>query len=297
MTVTQDALPPDISLIIATLHDDGDLALCLDSLVKLTPGAAFEVIVVDQNGDDRLVELIASFSDHLTIIHKRVDFQHANRARNLGAQLASGTWLGFPDDDCQFYPDTLVEISRLTANTKVEMVMGVIVDLGGKFLHPRDLKPITLTHWTVFTHTSESALYVNAIGFFEVGGFDDNFGPGARYPAAECLDLQNRMLSRLELNQAIYSPKIKLKHPIKMPPWNRWALRRSYSYACGSGAVVAKHFTIPMAYYGISRIAANLIKAAHALIRLQGWESLSRVAAAIGMMRGFNSYALAAFKK
>lgn len=49
---------PRYSLIIATLHDQGDLALCLASLASQVDAPDFEVIIVDQNGDDRLVSLV-----------------------------------------------------------------------------------------------------------------------------------------------------------------------------------------------------------------------------------------------
>ena len=105
---------PHCSLVIATLRDDGDLEPCLASLVKQQDAPTFEVIVVDQNGDDRLVGVIARFAGRLDIRHEQVDFRSATRARNLGARLARGIWLGFPDDDCQLLADALGEVQRLS---------------------------------------------------------------------------------------------------------------------------------------------------------------------------------------
>jgi hypothetical protein len=51
-----------------------------------------EVIVVDQNGDDRLVALLAPFAERLALQHLRVDFRGASRARNLGPVRGARAW-------------------------------------------------------------------------------------------------------------------------------------------------------------------------------------------------------------
>lgn len=78
------------SLVIATLEDNGDLALCLESLAAMHEGESFEAIVVDQNDDDRLVSLLSDFSKHFPIRHERVSFRNASKARNHGARIAQG---------------------------------------------------------------------------------------------------------------------------------------------------------------------------------------------------------------
>ena len=67
LLIKVDAMEFQYSFVIATLHDNGDLEYCLASLVELKSGSRFEVIIIDQNEDDRLVEVVARFSDRLTI--------------------------------------------------------------------------------------------------------------------------------------------------------------------------------------------------------------------------------------
>ena len=64
-------------------------------------------------------------------MHHQVAFQAASRARNLGVQHARGEWVGFPDDDCQFMPDTLIEIERLTRQSQISVVTGQTTDASG----------------------------------------------------------------------------------------------------------------------------------------------------------------------
>ena len=49
--------PPRLSLIVATLGREAELSRCLGSLAAQT-SRDFEVVVVDQNADDRLAALL-----------------------------------------------------------------------------------------------------------------------------------------------------------------------------------------------------------------------------------------------
>ena len=241
------------SLIIATLNDSGCLSRLLASLSQLEPGPTFEVIIVDQNSDDRLAHLIAHFSDKFEIVHLRVPFRGANRARNVGARTARGNWFGFPDDDCEFLPDTLLEVDRIRADPRVHVVTGQTIDENGdpNVLHWKQ-EPTEFTPWTMFACLTEATLFVRKESFLAAGGFDERFGPGTFYPAAEGIDLMNRLFAIAWRMKACYSPRIKLRHPTKIPPWNRWAVGRFYAYACGDGALIAKNPQPHILYLGIS---------------------------------------------
>jgi len=174
------------SIIIATLHDDGELTLCLDSLTKLNKEPCFEVIIVDQNNDDRLIEVIKLYTNRLDIRHHQVAFKAASRARNLGAQLARGEWVGFPDDDCQFMPDTLIEIEKLARQSQIRVITGQTVDESGSPNLVRwQQEPTFFSRWTMFGCLVEATMYVRRDLFLKVHGFDERFGPGAPFPAAE----------------------------------------------------------------------------------------------------------------
>jgi glycosyltransferase involved in cell wall biosynthesis len=275
------------SLVIATLHDDGDLAHCLRSLTELTDPPEFEVIVVDQNGDDRLAGVIADHAGRLEIVHERVAYRGASRARNHGARLARGAWVGFPDDDCRLLSDTLHEVARLSADPALRVVTGQTIDDQDA---PNVLRwrreTIRFTRWNMFGCLTEATLFVDKACFLEAGGFDERFGPGAAFPAAEGIDLMNRLFQRYGDGLACYSPQVRMRHPSKIPPWSRWAVGRFYAYAQGDGALIAKSPRPHMLYWGARTLASALLQT----LLFRGWRSLAFGARVAGLLRGFVAY-------
>lgn len=250
------------SFVIATLDDAGDLVPCLESLLGLesTEGGV-EVVVVDQNGDDRLLALLAPFAERLALRHVRVDFRGASRARNLGARLAQGAWVSFPDDDCVLQPDVLKQVVAVLADPDVKVVTGQTVDEAGR---PNLLRwgseRMALTPWNMFACLTEATLFVQRELFLAVGGFDEFFGPGAPYPAAEGVDLMQRLLAHPGGGLAVYHPAVRLQHPSKIPPWNDWAVSRFYSYAIGDGAVVAKNRSANLHWWAFRTLGSAVLQ-------------------------------------
>jgi glycosyltransferase involved in cell wall biosynthesis len=279
-----DPIEIQYSLIIATLHDNGDLEYCLSSLVELKSGPRFEVIIIDQNQDDRLVEVVAHFSNRLTITHKQVLFRSASRARNLGAELARGLWVGFPDDDCQLFPEILIEVERIACDSQVYVISGQTVDILGA---PNILRwrqhQVDFDCWTMFGCLTEATLFVRRDAFIQIKGFDERFGPGAPFPAAEGIDMMNRLFAEFGDMKACYSPLVRMRHPTKVPPWNRWAVGRFYEYAIGDGALIAKNLQPHILYWGVRMIFSASIQ----ILAFRGWRSLAFAARLIGLFRGF----------
>jgi glycosyltransferase involved in cell wall biosynthesis len=275
------------SLVIATLHDEGDLALCLQSLLEQQVAPWLEVIVVDQNGDDRLVSVLASFADRLTLVHKQVDFRGACRARNLGAHLATGEWLGFPDDDCELLPQTLREVTRIAQNRQVHVITGRTVDQDGNtnVLRWKD-KAEQFDRWTMFGCLTEATLFVRRDLFLKAGGFDERFGPGAQFPAAEGIDLMNRVFEQIGAGIAFYSPHVIMRHPTKIPPWNRWAVSRFHQYAIGDGALIAKTPRMHMLFWGARTLVAALLQ----VLTFNRWRSMAFAARVVGLAKGFVAF-------
>ena len=94
-----------VSLIVATLNRVKELERLLSSLERQSY-KDFEVIVVDQNLDDRLLPILQE--------HPAVQVRHLrsepglSRARNIGLRAAKGDIIALPDDDC-WYPDQLLK--------------------------------------------------------------------------------------------------------------------------------------------------------------------------------------------
>ncbi|MFM2275384.1 MAG: hypothetical protein RL211_1256 [Pseudomonadota bacterium] len=278
---------PRYSLVIATLDDCGDLGNCLASLVALNPGPEFEVIVVDQNDDTQLIGLIAQFSKKLNLVHEHVPYHNASRARNSGARLARGEWLAFPDDDCELMPDVLNEAERLTVDSRVMVVTGQTIDPAGvpNVLRWRQ-EPQEFTCRTMFGCLTEATLFVRRDIFLAVQGFDQRFGPGGTFPAAEGIDLMNRLFTRFGDGRACYSPRIRMRHPTKIPPWNAWAVGRFHRYALGDGALIAKNPQSHMLSWGLRTAVTATLQA----LTFRGWRSLAYAARLTGLFAGFIAF-------
>jgi glycosyltransferase involved in cell wall biosynthesis len=279
-----------ISLVIATLNDSGDLVRCLESLCRQQEPPAFEIIIVDQNPTNALAATAAGFACRLRIIYKHTSFQGASRARNLGAMLARGSWLGFPDDDCELLPNALREVQSSAADPAVQVITGQTVDPDGlpNILRWRK-EPFRYDRWTMFACLTEATLFVRSSSFFLAGGFDQRFGPGAPYPAAEGVELMNRLFKRMTPGQAFYNPAIQMRHPTKIPPWDRAAVLRYHSYAIGDGALIAKNPEMHILNWGMR----TLVRAALHTASLDGWQSVAYLARVLGLLRGFLAYKFA----
>jgi len=282
-----------ISLVVATLNDSGDLVHCLESLCRQQDPPAFEIIIVDQNPTNDLAATAVKFASRLRIVYKHTTFQNASRARNLGAMLARGSWLGFPDDDCEILPRALCEVRCSSADTAVQVITGQTVDVDGL---PNILRwkkePFRYDRWTMFGCLTEATLFVRRKTFFLVGGFDQRFGPGAPFPAAEGVELMNRLFKRMAPGQAFYNPAIQMRHPTKVPPWNRSAVSRYHSYAIGDGALIAKSPELHILNWGMR----TLIRAALQTATLDGWQSAAYFARLVGLLRGFLAYKFASLR-
>ncbi|SMB24533.1 Glycosyl transferase, family 2 [Sterolibacterium denitrificans] len=271
------------SLVIATLQDDGELECCLASMPAPADGPDFEVVVVDQNGDGRLDDVVRRHAENLEIVHVRVDFRGLNRARNVGARVARGEWLGFPDDDCQLFPDTLLALERLIADPTVGVATGRTVDTSGASSVLRwRRQSCDFGRWTMFGCLTEAVFFVQRSVFMRAGGFDERFGPGAAFPAAEGIELMDRLFALMENRRACYDPAIRMRHPQKVPPWNRWAAARFHAYAIGAGAVVAKRPSPHLIYWGARIVAGALARALFS----RGWKRAAYAARARGFFTG-----------
>jgi hypothetical protein len=74
-----------------------------------------------------------------------------------------------------------------------------------------------------------------------------------------------------------------MRHPTKIPPWNRWAVCRFYEYAIGDGALIAKNPQPHMLYWG----ARTIFSAIRQVLFFRGWRSVAFAGRLIGLIRGF----------
>ena len=126
-----------------------------------------------------------------------------SRARNFGVAHAEGEWIAFTDDDCVPSAEWLSELVRAIRERNAEGATGAVLPLPD--VRP-GLVPVSsrtdprrrvfgpgnrLAPWEIGTGGN----LLLARPLFEcAGGFNVVFGPGARYRAAEDIDLLDRVV-------------------------------------------------------------------------------------------------------
>lgn len=114
-----------ITVIIPTYNRADNMALVLASLDCQTKNPD-EVIVVDDGGSDRTLEVVSQYTKRLNIRyiwHPHAGFQ-AGLSRNEGARLARGDSLLFIDSDVLLNPKALVHYSNLVEANPTAVIAG-----------------------------------------------------------------------------------------------------------------------------------------------------------------------------
>jgi glycosyltransferase involved in cell wall biosynthesis len=235
------------SLILATLNRTAEVGYFLQSLDAQTY-RNFELIVVDQNPDDRLLEFIEPYQNRFPILHLR-SAKGLSKARNVALKHISGDIVAFPDDDCAYAPQLLQRIAEFFTNhPEWNGAIGRAVDQQGTDSSGRwddeagQITPINVwrrgTSFTIFLRQSTVAV---------LGPFDENLGVGANTPWGSGEDIDYLLRA---INAGLYyDPAITVVHPIQVaqpqvvqPQINEdKSFFKTYAYAMGRGRVLRKH--------------------------------------------------------
>lgn len=163
------------SLILATVGRTEDVANFLAHLASQSY-RSFELIVVDQNQDDRLVSVLEEYAPQFPIQHCKSAIG-LSRARNVGLERATGNVIVFPDDDCWYSPDLLERVARiLVANPDLDGVTGRPIDNSFSRFH-RTSGPIDKHN--VFLRCTSFTIFLRSRVVETVGKFDEGLGLGS----------------------------------------------------------------------------------------------------------------------
>lgn len=101
-----------------TINVTTELDLFLKSL-KAQTYKNFELIVVDQNEGYDVFEIVKNYEEDFKIKYVRSDEKGLSLNRNRGLVLMEGEIAGFPDDDCEYQPDTLEKVISFFKRKKI----------------------------------------------------------------------------------------------------------------------------------------------------------------------------------
>lgn len=229
------------SLVLATLGRTTELQRFLNSL-DAQSYRNFELIVVDQNGDDRLVPVLAPYKGRLAMVHLR-SAKGLSRARNVGLRQITGDLVVFPDDDC-WYPDDLLRqvVEVFDQHKTLDGVTGRSADEIGRISQgnfPSKMQWVDLE--SVWHCGISYTIFLRRATVERVGAFDESLGIGAGTPwgAGEETDFLVRALQDGAV--MLYDPAVTVHHPTKTDAIDEQLLKRAFSYGCGWGRVLRKH--------------------------------------------------------
>lgn len=232
---------PIFSLILATKDRVIETHRFMESLLDQS-GVSFEIIIVDQNNDNRLLPLIEMFRSKLHIIHLR-STPGISHARNEGLKIAKGKIIAFPDDDC-WYPKNILDYVKnfLDMNPEIHGLTGIPVESNlkpnyGNWAHHRKFIK-SLNAWTCGCSIT---IFLKREIVDRVGFFDENIGVGAstRWQSGEETDYLIRAIK--EDFCILYDPKFVVFHPNKAVGYTSGYRLRTRMYSMGFGRVLKKN--------------------------------------------------------
>jgi glycosyltransferase involved in cell wall biosynthesis len=228
------------SLVVGTLGRTHELERLLNSLERQTC-RDFELIVVDQNADDRLAPILHASEREIKIKHLRCA-PGLSRARNVGLAAATGDVLCFPDDDCWYGQDVLAVASELFGkHAEWDGIVGNSVDEAGEATLPwRDREGI-LSLAMSWRRSISYAIFLRAQVIRTIGGFNETLGVGSGTPWGSGED-NDLVLRALKAGFTIlYKPDLCVHHPRLYPNADEAGRKKRYGYALGDGKLLQQH--------------------------------------------------------
>jgi glycosyltransferase involved in cell wall biosynthesis len=274
---------PSLDLVVATVDRVDELGHLLDSLERQTH-RGFRLLVVDQNGDDRLGEVLGAHAS-LDVVRLRSG-RGLSRARNAALGDVSGSVVAFPDDDCTFPDDVLERVGRrFAAEPALDGLTGRAVDAAGQSGQSWSPNGAILTRDNLWNRAISFTIFLRAGVIARVGGFDERLGLGSGTPwsSGEEIDYLVRAIehgARIE-----YDPSLVVVHGDKTPSGD--ALAAIGARDGGSvGYILRKHA------YPLRTVARMLVRPAGgvllALVRGDRTRMRFHAATLRGRLRGYS---------
>lgn len=256
-----------VSAVICT-RDRPDLIGQAVTSVLANRYRSFDLLVVDQSGDDRSGEIVRD----LMAAHPRLRYLHSptpglSRAYNTAIRETRGAILAFTDDDCIAPPDWIASIARaFEADPHMDLMYGQVLlpaALADQAGHVPTLpidKVENLSRRDTFRIYGMGANYAARRALFErVGGFDEALGGGGPLKSSQDFDLQYRAYVAGAVTGL--RPEVRVEHYGLRAPEQWPATQRAYGV--GDGAFYFKHvrcgdlFALRLLLARLSRLAVR----------------------------------------
>ena len=265
------------SLVIATCGRTTELTRLLSS-VLCQRRDDIEVILVDQNADNRLTPVIEEFQARLMMRHLRTEKRNVSAARNLGLGVAQGEIVAFPDDDC-WYPESLLDgvdqWFKMSPQYSV-LAVGAVDDQGLPSGNRWIQSSCDITPWNSLRTTFCSSLFLSAVEERRRVGFDPMLARG------EETDFILRLLSTGLRGR--FDRRLCIRHPRRDMMSGTVSKERAISYGAGMGRLVRRH---SLAVLWTALVIYDLVRAGVVVLRGRPGDAAFCFAHATGLFKGF----------
>ena len=248
------------SLVMATLGRSSEIERLFESLVA-QHYQNFELLVIDQNEDDRVSRLVEAFKDRLEIIYLRSE-KGLSRARNVGLKHVSGDVVCFPDDDCWYRPDTLEFVAeQFRRDPALRGLTGCSVDANGVPSQGRwATEALAVNRYNIWTCATSYTIFLHVEAVRQAGGFDEQLGvgSGSRWGAGEEV---NYLLGVVGAGMPVrYQPELRIHHTEPLMVMDERAFQRARLYNRGFGRVLGlNRYPAYFVLYLVARWAAGCV--------------------------------------
>lgn len=232
----------DFSILISTRDRAARLEACLDHLLALDEGGSREFLIVDNGSRDATASVLERFRADcpwpVTLL--REERPGVSWGLNRGLARARGDLLFFTDDDCYADPGLLAAYATIFADPRIGYAGGQI-----RLHNPADIRlavqeaqaprplPAHGLIWPGIIQGGNMAFRRAALA--EIGGFDPNFGAGARFSG---FDIDACTRASEAGWHGLYHPLPLVHHDHGRRAADWWPQVRRYSE--GGGAYFAK---------------------------------------------------------
>ena len=238
------ASAPIVTVVVAT-RGRGDSVVRTLRSVGENRSVPYEVVVLDQSADDATATAVTPHLVDARIRYLRSASVGLARARNLAIAAATTELIGLTDDDCEVPPDWLDGVVGAFADdARIGVVFGNVVPAAhdGR----TGFVPAYVRAAPFLARSARDKAGTDGMGacmalrrslWVDLGGFDERFGAGAPFRAADEGELAMRALAA---GWRVYeTPTLRVVHHGFR---DRTAARDLvYAYTYGAGAMMATH--------------------------------------------------------
>ena len=268
---------PRFSLIVPTLGRTTELAELFLSIVDQNRRDV-ELIIADQNEDDRVLPFVEALPSRISVKHLRLREKNVSAARNAGLAVSTGEIIAFPDDDCWYPAHLLNRVDAWFRENREYSVLAVgAVDADGVPSGNRwiqntcDISPLNVMRTTFC-----SSLFVSDLARKRGVRFDPRLNRG------EETDFILRFLATG--TRGLFDRGVYIYHPRRDMLSGTVTRERAKSYGAGMGRLVRRHSLVVL-WLGL--LTYDLARALLVSARGQFLNASFCFAHAQGLFRGF----------